>query len=61
LGFSASPELSPNAGGPASRPLPSCTFANRASGANSGRLEGRYSRVSTNERVGRPSRDGQLS
>ena len=30
MGFSASPELSPDTGGSASRPLPSCTFAARS-------------------------------
>jgi hypothetical protein len=61
MGFSASPEHSPNAGGPASRSLPSCTSADRDRRANSTRSEGRYSRASTNARVGCPSRGGQLS
>jgi hypothetical protein len=56
MGFSASPERSPDAARSASRPLPSCTSTDRLPR----RSNGRYSRALTNIEAARPVRDDQL-
>ena len=57
MGFFASPERSPGAASPASRTLPSCTFAASTSEEAE---SSRCSRALTNTEVVRPVRDDQL-